>query len=97
MEADLQSRIDGQIALLEKVSNMSEKDAHDELMQVVENKMQGEIAAYIHEQEEDAKTKAREKSRLKEEERNNPTTDTPETTPQFTEELEDNDLEATIE
>ena len=63
MEADLQSRIDGQIALLEKVSNMSEKEAHDELMQVVENKMQAEIATFIHEQEEDAKAKAREKSR----------------------------------
>ena len=58
MEADLQSRIDGQIALLEKVSNMSEKDAHDELIAVVESKMQGEIAAYIHEQEEDAKTQS---------------------------------------
>ena len=63
MEVDLQSRIDGQIALLEKVSNMSEKEAHDELMTVVERKMQNEIASYIHEQEESAKTKARETSR----------------------------------
>ena len=63
MEADLQSRIDGQIALLERVSHMSEQEAHDELMQVVENKMQAEVAGFIHEKEEEAKTKAREMSR----------------------------------
>ena len=63
MEQDLQSRIDGQIALLEKVSNMSEKEAHDELMEVVERKMQDEVAAYIREQEDEAKTKASEKAR----------------------------------
>ena len=63
MEADLQSRIDGQIALLEKVSHMSEKDAHDELMAVVESKMQTEIASYIHEQEEAAKARVKETTR----------------------------------
>ena len=63
MEQDLQSRIDGQIALLEKVSNMSEKEAHDELMEVVERKMQDEVAAYIREQEEEAKAKASENAR----------------------------------
>ena len=63
MEQDLQSRIDGQIALLEKVSNMSEKEAHDELMEVVERKMQDEVASYIREQEEEAKSKAAENAR----------------------------------
>ena len=63
MEQDLQSRIDGQIALLEKVSNMSEKEAHDELMEVVERKMQDEVATFIREQEEEAKEKASENAR----------------------------------
>ena len=45
MEAELQSRIDGQIALLERVSNMTQQEAHDELMEVVEKKMQNEVAA----------------------------------------------------
>ncbi len=63
MEAELQSRIDGQIAILERVSNMSQQEAHDELMEVVEKKMEGEVATYIHEQEEDAKLKAKENAR----------------------------------
>ncbi len=63
MEAELQSRIDGQIALLERVSNMSQQEAHDELMEVVEKKMKDEVAAYIREQEDEARTKAREKAR----------------------------------
>ena len=58
MEQDLQSRIDGQIALLERVSNMSKEEARSELMEVVEKKMQDEVAAYIREQEEEAKSKA---------------------------------------
>ena len=63
MEQELQSRIDGQIALLERVSNMSEEDARKEIMEVVERKMQDEIAAYIREQEDEAKAKAAESSR----------------------------------
>lgn len=59
MEEDLQARIDGQIALLERVSNMSQQEAHDELMEAVEKKMQNEVAAYIHEQEEEAKSQAK--------------------------------------
>lgn len=58
MEEELQSRIDGQIAILERVSNMSKEDARKELMDVVERKMQDEVAAYIREQEEEAKEKA---------------------------------------
>ena len=63
MEQDLQSRIDGQIALLERVSNMSEKEAHDELMDVVKTKMQDEVATYIRDQEEQAKEQAKENAR----------------------------------
>lgn len=63
MEEELQSRIEGQITLLERVSNMSQQEAHDELMQVVEKKMQNEVAAYIREKEEEAKAKAKENSR----------------------------------
>ena len=63
MEEELQSRIDGQIALLERVSNMTQQEAHDELMEVVEKKMEGEVASYIREQEEEAKSKARENAR----------------------------------
>lgn len=63
MEAELQSRIDGQIALLERVSNMSQQEAHDELMEAVEKKMENEVASYIHEQEEEAKLRAKEKAR----------------------------------
>ena len=63
MEEDLQARIDGQIAILERVSNMSKEDAKTELMQVVERKMQDEVATYIREQEEEAKSKAAENAR----------------------------------
>ena len=63
MEEELQSRIDGQIALLEHVSNMSADEAKSELMKVVETKMQEEVATYIREQEEEAKEKAAENAR----------------------------------
>ena len=63
MEQDLQSRIDGQIALLERVSNMSKEEAHDELMEVVERKMQDEVATFIREKEDEAKQKAAENAR----------------------------------
>ena len=59
MEEELQSRIDGQIALLERVSNMSQQEAHDELMDVIEKKMENEVAAYIRDQEDEAKAKAK--------------------------------------
>ena len=62
MEADLQSRIDGQIALLERVSNMSQQEAHDELMEVIEKKMENEVAAYIRDQEDEARAKAKKAS-----------------------------------
>ena len=63
MEEELQSRIDGQIAILERVSNMSKEEARNELMEVVESKMADEVAAYIREKEEEAKEKANENAR----------------------------------
>ena len=63
MEEDLQARIDGQIVLLERVSNMSAEEARNELMEVVENKISDEVAAYIREQEEEAREKAHENAR----------------------------------
>ena len=63
MEEELQSRIDGQIALLETVAKMSAKEAQKELMEVVERKMENEIAAFVREKEEEANEKAEERSR----------------------------------
>lgn len=63
MEEDLQARIDGQIALLERVSNLSAEDAKKELMEVVERKMNLEVAAYIKEREDEAISTAETKSR----------------------------------
>ena len=63
MEEELQSRIDGQIALLERVSNMTEAEAKSELMDVVEKKIQNEVAVYIRDAEDDAKAKAQQTAR----------------------------------
>lgn len=63
MEEELQARIDGQIVLLERVSSMTQEEAKKELMEVVERRMANEVATYIHEQEEEAKSKAQELSR----------------------------------
>ena len=63
MEEELQSRIDGQIALLERVSNMTEAEAKSELMEVVEKKIQNEVATYIRDAEEEAQLKAKENAR----------------------------------
>ena len=63
MEEELQSRIDGQIVLLERVSNMSAEEAKKELMEVVETKIQDEVATYIRDKEEEAKDQAQEKAR----------------------------------
>ncbi len=63
MEEELQERINSQIAVLEKVANMSESDAKAELMAAVEKKIQNEVAIYVREQEEEAKEKAQEIAR----------------------------------
>lgn len=54
MEDDLRARIEGQIVLLERVSNLSAEDAKKELMEVVERQMKQEVETYIKEQEEEA-------------------------------------------
>ena len=63
MEKELQSRIDGHIAILERVSNMSKEEARSELMEVVESKMADEVAAFIRDKEEEAKEMAAENAR----------------------------------
>ena len=57
------SKQERKIALLERVSNMSEEEARKELMDVVETKMADEVAAYIRDKEEEAKEKAAENAR----------------------------------
>jgi ribonuclease Y len=61
-QADLDTKIDGIIAELEKVSGMSVKEAHDEIMSRVESKMSSEIAAYIKNQEDEAEETAQAKA-----------------------------------
>lgn len=59
----LDEKINSILAELEKVSGMSTKEAHDEIMTRVENKMAGEIAAYIKNQEDEARDTAEGKAR----------------------------------
>ncbi len=63
MEKELQSRVDHQVVILEKAANMSAQDAKDELMGVVEKQMEKEMAVYIRDKEDEAKSKAAEKTR----------------------------------
>ncbi|MFV0479488.1 MAG: ribonuclease Y [Anaerorhabdus sp.] len=63
MEIDLQTRIDHQITVLENVASMSAQDARTELMGVVEKQMENEIAVYIRDKEDEAKSQAAEKTR----------------------------------
>ncbi|MBQ7995591.1 MAG: ribonuclease Y [Bacilli bacterium] len=59
---ELSDKIDSIIAELEKVSGMSVKEAHDEIMARLENKMSAEIAAYIKNAEDEAEAQAQEKA-----------------------------------
>ncbi|MDO4701772.1 MAG: ribonuclease Y [Erysipelotrichaceae bacterium] len=63
MEVELQSRIDSQIQILEKVANMNQDAAKKELMDIVEKRMTSELATYIREKEEEAKRMAEIKAR----------------------------------
>ena len=58
MEQDLQTKIDNQLHVLEHVSNMTEQDARKEIMNIVEKKMEKEVATYIREKEDEAHQKA---------------------------------------
>lgn len=60
---ELSEKIDGIIAELEKVSGMSVKEAHDEIMARVESKMSAEIAAYIKNAEDEAEQTAEAKAK----------------------------------
>ena len=61
-EALLQEKIDSIIVELEKVANMSTQEAKDELFSRVESKVSKEIAAWIKNQEDEAKEKAQERA-----------------------------------
>ena len=63
MEKDLQTKIDSQIEVLEKVAQMSRNEAKTELMSALEKKIQNEMMLYIKEEEEHAKEIAQEKAR----------------------------------
>lgn len=63
MEQELQARIEDQIHVLERVSNMTEADAKKEIMSAVEKKIEKEVATYIREKEDEANAKAGELSR----------------------------------
>ena len=63
METELQERIDSQIKVLERVSNMTQEEAHKELMEAVEKKSEQEIAQYLHDAQEEAEVKASENAR----------------------------------
>ena len=58
LEKELQVKIDGQLAELERIANMTVNEAKKELMEVVEKRTENEVTAYIKEQEEQARSKA---------------------------------------
>ena len=62
-EVLLQSKIDSIIAELEKVAQLSVKEARDEIFARVESKMSMEIAAYIKNKEDEAKAECDEKAK----------------------------------
>jgi len=62
-ESELNKKLDIQVNELERISRLSQKEARDELFTAIEQRIQGEISAYIKEQEEEAKLKAAENAR----------------------------------
>ncbi len=63
MEADLQDKIESQVAVLERTAGMSQDDARKELMDIVEKRTEKEIAAYLREQQDIAEEKAADNAR----------------------------------
>lgn len=59
----LQTKLDGIIEELQKVSQMSLKEAKEEIMKRVEEKCQRDIALYLKNKEEEAESEAAEKAR----------------------------------
>ncbi|MCF0114106.1 MAG: ribonuclease Y [Erysipelotrichaceae bacterium] len=62
-EIELQQRIDNQIVVLERVAQMTASEAKAELMDVVEKKMEKEVATFIRDKEEEAQNRAADISR----------------------------------
>lgn len=62
-EKELQFKLDNQLHELERIAQLSIKEAKAELFAAVEKKIQNETAVYIKEKEEEAKVKAAESSR----------------------------------
>ncbi len=60
--AELEEKIDSIIVELEKVSGLTVKEAHDEIMDRVKSKMSTEIAAYIKNAEDEARETAQAKA-----------------------------------
>lgn len=58
MEQELQQKIDQQIVVLERVAGLTQDEAKKELMEAVEKRTEKEIAAYLHEKQEEAETMA---------------------------------------
>ena len=63
MKDDLQKKIDVQIVELERVANLSAEEAKGELFEIVKEQSEKEIAAYMKEQEDEAKSEAADKAR----------------------------------
>lgn len=63
LEKELQGKIDGQLAELERIAGMTVGEAKKELMEVVEKRMENEVTSYIKEQEEQARSRASEVAR----------------------------------
>ena len=60
LEEELNAKISGQIAVLEKIAKMSESEAKEEIMSLVEKRMERDISVYIHEKQEEADKKVME-------------------------------------
>lgn len=63
LENELQQKVDHQVAVLERTSNMSQEDARKELMEIVEKRTEKEIASYLREQQEMAEERAADQAR----------------------------------
>lgn len=63
MEEELQQKMDQQLVVLEQVAAMSQADAKQELMQMVEKKSEQEIATYMRDKIEEAEAKATDQAR----------------------------------
>ncbi len=63
MEKELEEKINQQVIIMEKVANMNAQEARKELMSVVEKQMEQEMANYIRDCEDEAKSQAAEKTR----------------------------------